>query len=128
MDLGLSVEQLRTGATIILAIVAIWVLTVLSRPITRVKVLVVGAMFVALTAIFTIPVLGEFFQLQDPGEGGAWLITTVVVAALAVIEAVRFAHRRFVRRLLARGSAGRGSAPASQLTGVADASTAERVK
>ncbi|MDF2665071.1 MAG: cation transport ATPase [Microbacterium sp.] len=128
MDLGLSVEQLRTGATIILAIVAIWVLTVLSRPITRVKVLVVGAMFIALTAIFTIPVLGEFFQLQDPGEDGAWLVTAVVVAALAVIEAVRFAHRRFVRRLLARGSAGRGSVPASQMTGVAGASTAERMK
>ncbi|MEV8240567.1 HAD-IC family P-type ATPase [Microbacterium testaceum] len=102
MDLGLSVAQLRTGATIILAIVAIWVLTVLSRPITRVKVLVVGAMFIALTAIFTIPALGEFFQLQDPGEDGAWLITAVVVTALAAIEAVRFAHRRFVRRLLAR--------------------------
>jgi len=102
MDLGLSVEQLRTGATIILAIVAIWVLTVLSRPITRVKVLVIGAMFVALTAIFTVPALGEFFQLRDPGERGAWLITAVVVIALAAIEAVRFAHRRFVRRLLAR--------------------------
>ncbi|WP_307384417.1 MULTISPECIES: HAD-IC family P-type ATPase [Microbacterium] len=102
MDLGLSVAQLRTGATIILAIVAIWVLTVLSRPITRVKVLVVGAMFIALTAIFTVPALGEFFQLQDPGEDGAWLVTAVVVTALAAIEAVRFAHRRFVRRLLAR--------------------------
>ena len=109
MDLGLSVEQLRTGATIILAIVAIWVLTVLSRPITRVKVLVVGAMFIALTAIFTIPVLGEFFQLQDPGEDGAWLVTAVVVLAVAAIEVVRFAHRRFVRRLLAQGPVDRGA-------------------
>jgi len=109
MDLGLSVEQLRTGATIILAIVAIWVLTVLSRPITRVKVLVVGAMFIALTAIFTIPVLGEFFQLQDPGEDGAWLVTAVVVLAVAAIEIVRFAHRRFVRRLLAQGPVDRGA-------------------
>ncbi|WZH38437.1 MAG: HAD-IC family P-type ATPase [Microbacterium enclense] len=102
MDLGLAVEQLRTGATIILAIVAIWVLTVLSRPVTRVKVLVIGAMFIALTAIFTVPVLGEFFQLRDPGEDGAWLITAVVVIALAAIEVVRFVHRRLVRRLLER--------------------------
>ncbi|MDQ1124197.1 HAD-IC family P-type ATPase [Microbacterium trichothecenolyticum] len=102
MDLGLAVEQLRTGATIILAIVAIWVLTVLSRPVTRVKVLVIGAMFIALTAIFTVPPLGEFFQLRDPGEDGAVLITMIVVVAIAAIEAVRFAHRRFVRRLLAR--------------------------
>jgi cation-transporting ATPase E len=100
MGIGLSVEQLRTGATIILAIVAIWVLTVLSRPVTRVKVLVIGAMFIALTAIFTVPALGEFFQLQDPGEDGGVLITVVVVVAIGAIEVVRFAHRRFVQRSL----------------------------
>ncbi|MBB3157788.1 cation-transporting ATPase E [Microbacterium proteolyticum] len=107
MSIGLSVEQLRTGATIILAIVAIWVLTVLSRPVTRVKVLVIGAMFIALTAIFTVPALGEFFQLRDPGEDGAAVITVVVVVAIGAIEVVRFAHRRFVRRSLVARSGGR---------------------
>lgn len=113
IDLGLSVEQLRTGATIILAIVAIWVLTVLSRPVTRVKVLVIGAMFIALTAIFTVPVLGQFFQLQDPGEDGAYLITAVVVVAIAAIEVVRFAHRRFVQRMLASPPATQGAGEGS---------------
>lgn len=117
MALGLSVEQLRTGATIILAIVAIWVLTVLSRPVTRVKVLVIGAMFIALTAIFTIPALGQFFQLQDPGENGAWLITGVVIAAVGAIEVVRFAHRRFVRRMLRMPTAERGDARRAQSIG-----------
>ena len=113
MNLGLSTEQLRTGATIILAIVAIWVLTVLSRPVTRVKVLVIGAMFIALTGIFTLPPLGQFFQLQDPGDDGTVLVTVVVILAVGAIEAVRFGHRRFVRRSLAvvsgdeRGVAGR---------------------
>jgi cation-transporting ATPase E len=116
MALGLSVEQLRTGATIILAIVAIWVLTVLSRPVTRVKVLVIGAMFIALTAIFTIPPLGQFFQLQDPGEDGAWLITGVVIVAVGAIEVVRFAHRRFVRRTLRMPPAvPRGTRPAQSI-------------
>ncbi len=113
MDLGLSVEQLRTGATVILAIVAIWVLTVLSRPVTRVKVLVIGAMFIALTAIFTLPPLGQFFQLRDPGGDGATLVTIVVVVALAAIEAVRFGHRRFVRRSLATRAPAAGGAPAA---------------
>ncbi|MFF7682281.1 HAD-IC family P-type ATPase [Microbacterium sp. NPDC007973] len=108
MQIGLATAPLRTGATIILAIVAIWVLTVLSRPVTRVKVVVIGAMFIALTAIFTVPPLGEFFQLQDPGDDGATLVTLVVVLALGAIEAVRFAHRRFVRRSLADVSAGAG--------------------
>ena len=47
--------QLRTGTTIILAIVGIWVLAVLSRPLNRYKVLIVGAMFVGLVIIFTVP-------------------------------------------------------------------------
>jgi cation-transporting ATPase E len=117
MVLGLSVEQLRTGATIILAIVAIWVLTVLSRPVTRVKVLVIGAMFIALTAIFTIPALGEFFQLQDPGEDGAGLVTGVVIAAVGAIEIVRFAHRRFVRRMLRTPASARRDADPGQSIG-----------
>lgn len=50
-----SQDQLRTGATIILAIVGIWILAVLSRPLNRFKVLVVGAMFIALTVVFTVP-------------------------------------------------------------------------
>ena len=129
MALGLSVEQLRTGATIILAIVAIWVLTVLSRPVTRVKVLVIGAMFVALTAIFTIPALGEFFQLRDPGEEGAWLVTGVVISAVGAIEIVRFVHRRFVRRTLRAADATARSGPSSQAIGDgSDAAGAVRAK
>src|SRR3546814_8365007 len=46
--LDVTAEQIRTGATIILAVVGIWVLAVLSRPLNRFTVLVVGGMFVAL--------------------------------------------------------------------------------
>ncbi|MCJ1708380.1 HAD-IC family P-type ATPase [Microbacterium sp. VKM Ac-2923] len=124
MDIGLVTAQVRTGATIILAIVAIWVLTVLSRPVTRVKVLVIGAMFIALTAIFTVPALGQFFQLQDPGADGAALVTFVVVLAVAAIEVVRFAHRRFVRRSLAAGPRPR----TAQTTGAGAAAGTSRRK
>lgn len=57
MALNVPEPELRTGATIILAVVGIWVLTVLSRPVTRFKALVIGAMFVALLIIFTVPLL-----------------------------------------------------------------------
>ncbi|MFG6503130.1 HAD-IC family P-type ATPase [Microbacterium sp. P05] len=100
MSLGIAEPQLRTGATIILAIVGIWVLTVLSRPVTRLKVLVIGAMFIALTGVFTIPLATEFFQLVDPGEDGAYLVAGVTVLTVAAIEAVRFVHRRYVARTL----------------------------
>lgn len=74
MAIGVTEPQLRTGSTIILAIVGIWVLSVLARPLNRYKVLVVGAMFIALSILFTVPLAGEFFQLVDPGEAAAYLI------------------------------------------------------
>ena len=107
MALGVDQPELRTGSTIILAIVGIWVLTVLSRPITRFKALVIGAMFIALVAVFTVPLLAEFFQLVDPGEEAAWLVTIITVLTIGAIEIVRFFHRRYVARALARGSVGR---------------------
>ena len=98
MQLGVEEAQLRTGSTIILAIVGIWVLTVLSRPINRYKALVIGAMFIALVVIFTVPLSTEFFQLVDPGEECAWLVAVVTVMTIGAIEVVRFFHRRYVRR------------------------------
>ncbi|MGZ0712953.1 HAD-IC family P-type ATPase (plasmid) [Coraliomargarita sp. W4R53] len=88
--------ELRTGATIILAIVGIWVLTVLSRPITRFKTLVIGAMFIGLVGVFTIPLATEFFQLVELSEKTAWLVVAITVASIVCIEIVRFFHRRYV--------------------------------
>ncbi|MDE0546083.1 HAD-IC family P-type ATPase [Microbacterium sp. C7(2022)] len=106
MQLGIDEAELRTGSTIILAVVGIWVLTVLSRPVTRLKVLVIGAMFIALIAIFTIPLATEFFQLVDPGQDAAWLIAIVTSLTIGGIEIVRFFHRRFVAKALAAPQVG----------------------
>lgn len=106
MALGVPEPELRTGTTIILAVVGIWVLTVLSRPVTRFKALVIGAMFVALLIIFTVPLLTAFFQLVDPGEEAAWLLVAVTIAAIGGIEVVRFFHRRYVERVIRAASGG----------------------
>ncbi|MET0672937.1 MAG: HAD-IC family P-type ATPase [Microbacterium pygmaeum] len=114
MALGVSEPQLRTGSTIILAIVGIWVLTVLSRPINRFKALVIGAMFIALLVIFTIGFATEFFQLVDPGEQAAWLVAAVTICTIGAIEVVRFFHIRFVARSMAAALATPG--PSAQAT------------
>ncbi|MGP3536208.1 HAD-IC family P-type ATPase [Microbacterium sp. RD1] len=100
---GLDVEeeQLRTGATVILAVVGIWVLSVLSRPLNRYKVAVVGAMFIGLVGVFTIPFATQFFQLVDPGPRLAAALTGIAIVMVAGIEVVRFAHHRLV---LGRGA------------------------
>ena len=74
-------------------------------------VLVVGAMFVALIALFTVPLSTQFFQLVDPGEKAAWALTGFTIAAILVIEVIRLVQLRFVRRSLAQaaGAAGTGA-------------------
>lgn len=104
--------QLRTGTTIILAIVGIWVLAVLSRPLNRYIVLIVGAMFVGLVIIFTVPLSTAFFDLRDPGEDAAVLLTLVAIPMIAAIEVVRFFHRRFLTRALAAAGLDSAAAPA----------------
>ncbi|WP_159499215.1 HAD-IC family P-type ATPase [Microbacterium sp. 18062] len=107
-SLGVDEDQLRTGSTIILAIVGIWVLSILSRPLNRFKVLVVGAMFIALTVIFTVPLSIEFFQLVDPGREAAYAVTLFTMGAIGAIEIVRVFHVRFVRRSVRGGSGAQG--------------------
>ena len=99
--MGVGQDQLRTGATIILAIVGIWVLAVLARPLNRYKVLVVGAMFVALVGVFTIPLATTFFELVDPGEELTIALTGIIIVMIAGIEIVRLIHRRLVSGLVA---------------------------
>ncbi len=107
--LGVEMEQLRTGSTIILAVVGIWILAILARPLNRFKVLVVGAMFVALIALFTVPLSTAFFELVDPGEDAAYALTGFTVLAILLIEAIRLVQLRYVRRALAAPQPAPGS-------------------
>lgn len=124
--LGVSEEQLRSGATIILAVVGIWVLAVLARPLNRYKVLVVGAMFIGVMGVFTLPLARQFFELVDPGEELAVALTGIVIVLIAAIEVVRFVHRRFVAEGEVRTDAARASAARRSASG-ASPSTLARV-
>ena len=120
-DLGVPADRLRTGATLILAVVGIWVLTVLSRPVTRLKVLVIGAMFLALVVVFTVPLATTFFALVDPGRDAAYLVAAITILTICGIEIVRFVHTRFVLRALTRAQQepatdARSSAPPEEAT------------
>ncbi len=104
-EAGATDEQLRTGATVILAVVGIWVLSVLARPLNRFKVLVVGAMFVGLVGVFTIPLATQFFALVDPGPRVATAIAGIGLVMIGGIEVVRIVRGRLVGDLTAPGLA-----------------------
>jgi len=112
--IGIDQTELRTGSTLILSLVGIWVLIVLSRPIEGVKLLLIGAMLVGLILVFAVPFVGNFLEFVNPTLPTALLIIATVLVSIAGIEIVRFVHRRYVARQEAqqssgfRGRAGRG--------------------
>ncbi|WP_431803079.1 HAD-IC family P-type ATPase [Microbacterium sp. bgisy203] len=102
-SLDTDADELRTGATIILAVVGIWILAVLARPLTRFKGLIVGAMFVALIVIFSVPPARQFFVLVDPGFDTAVVVALCCIVAIVLIEVIRFFQKRYVARTVAAG-------------------------
>ena len=93
-DAGIPQTEIRTGSTLILTIIGLWILVVLSRPVTRFKGLVIGGMMVGLVLVYTIPIVRDFLQLVNITQRTAVLVLATSLASVALIEVVRFAHRR----------------------------------
>jgi cation-transporting P-type ATPase E len=100
-DAGIPVDELRTGSTLILTIVGLWVLIVLSRPIDGWKILIIGAMMIGLVLVYAIPFVSDFLQFVDPSLTTALLVIAASVVAIAGVEVVRFVHRRAVAKVMA---------------------------
>ncbi|MHA7984890.1 cation-translocating P-type ATPase [Rathayibacter sp. CAU 1779] len=95
---GIEQDELRTGSTLILTIVGLWVLVVLSRPIDGWKIVIVGAMMIGLILVYAVPFARQFLGLVDPSLTDTVLVIGMSVVAIVGIEVVRFVHRRYVRR------------------------------
>jgi len=99
-DAGIPEDELRTGSTMILGIVGLWVLTVLSRPIDGWKIVIIGAMMIGLVLVFAIPPVADFLQFVELTLPTALLVIAASVTSIAGVEVVRFVHRRAVRRMV----------------------------
>jgi len=97
-NLQIPEAEIRSGSTLILTIIGLWILVVLSRPVTRFRGLVIGAMMVGLVLVYSVPISRSFLQLVDPTLPTATLVLATSVVCIALIEIVRFAHRRIARR------------------------------
>ncbi|WP_448808058.1 HAD-IC family P-type ATPase [Agromyces bauzanensis] len=107
--LGIPQDELRTGSTLILGAVGIWVLVVLSRPIDGWKILIVGSMMVGLVLIYAVPVVNDFLEFVELTLPSMLLVMGTVGVSIAGVEIVRFVHRRIVARDRAARESGRGA-------------------
>ena len=97
-DMGIDQEMLRTGATMLLIIMGLWVLVVLSRPVNILKTLIIGAMMIGLVLVFSVPFVTEFLQFVDVNAAVAGLIVGLSLGAIVLIEIVRFIHTRLFEK------------------------------
>jgi cation-transporting ATPase E len=73
----LPIEEARTTATLVLFLVALWILSILARPFNRWRLELVAAMGGMFVVILAVPALRDYFELDLPSF-------TVTMAALGI--------------------------------------------
>lgn len=79
-------EQARSVAVITLFTIAMWVLTILCRPLSWWKYLLLGAMVVGFIGVLAIPMLRDYFDLPLPDARDIASALGIGVIASALIE------------------------------------------
>ena len=80
-----SLAESRTTATLVVVVIALWVLVVLARPINWWRGLLVGAMILSVAVILAVPFLRSFFALAlPPADVLAWAAGIALVGVVLV--------------------------------------------
>lgn len=83
---GLPIEESRTVAVVTLAVIALWVLAILCRPMVWWKYLLVAAMAIAFIGVLVLPGLREYFELPLPDRNDLMAAIGFGAAGAFVIE------------------------------------------
>ena len=83
---GVSAAEARTTATIVLFCVGLWILALLARPMTPVRIMLLTAMGAAFIGAVTIGGVRDFFALDPPPRELLVSMAAVVGAAGLILE------------------------------------------
>jgi cation-transporting ATPase E len=86
---GIGVNAERTAAMLAVFVVALWVLGLIARPLTPVRIALLAAMAAGLVAVFAIPLGRSIFALQLPPGRVLAAETAVSVAAIIALTVWR---------------------------------------
>ncbi len=81
-----TVTESRTTATLVVAVIALWVLVVLARPINWWRGLLVAAMIGAVALIVAVPPFRSFFALALPAGHVVWQAAVIAAVGVALVE------------------------------------------
>jgi len=98
-----QLDVARTTAALVLAGVALWLLSILARPLTRRRQVLLGAMLVALVLTFTLPLTRAFFGLVPP-PALVWLAGIGIVGLTGLVLEAAARASGFVQRVVRQGA------------------------
>lgn len=90
---GHSTAAVQTASTLILSLIAAWILVSVSRPLNLPKFLILAGMYGGLALLFTVPLAVEFFRLDWPAPDLLAASLLAAVAGSLAVEAVKH-HQR----------------------------------
>lgn len=90
-------DTARTGATMTILLLSLWVLSILARPLDRARIAIVASMLVLTVLVFTVPLSRELFALSLPSGTLLLIVLGAVVIGGALLEVL-------YRLLKSRGS------------------------
>ena len=85
---GISLEEARTAATIVLLSLGLVVLTQLAAPLSPTKVALVVTMALSYLVVLNVEWLADYFVMHPPETSEWWLLATIVAAGAAVLVAL----------------------------------------
>ncbi len=95
-----TADSRRTASLITLALIALWILVVASRPLSLRRLLIIGSAYVGVALVFTVPISTSFLGLDTPPLPLLAASAVCVVSGAIAIEMLACVHRR---RLAATG-------------------------
>nr|WP_177216734.1 HAD-IC family P-type ATPase [Mycetocola miduiensis] len=86
--------EVQTSAVITLTLSALWVLTVLARPFTPITAAIVGASYLGLIVVLSVPLIVDFLELDMPPND---LLVAAIGTSAGASLTLEWVHRRFGR-------------------------------
>jgi cation-transporting ATPase E len=102
--LGFTLEQSRTGATILMILIGLVILAELVSPVSKRNLMTIAAMFAGMLVVLAVPPLRTLFELTLPGFA-AWVVIGITAGITGVVlrMLLRTTRRSVERRLTSVG-------------------------
>lgn len=94
---GFSTVAMQSASTLVVAGIALWVLSVLARPFHWVRLLIVVAMYAGLWLVWAIPLTREFWNLTFLPEQLAGVVLVIALLGMLLVELLRAWHAHVTR-------------------------------